>query len=228
MGLDRRPRNPVELEQRRLQLAGPDLLVARDPSLHLQPRRQAGVDYQLNLDVVGDLQGSEQRRVGRDSPVGLLDDGAATELAVVVDREAELDRADVADQCQLALPAEPAVVVGGLHSSRTELDVLPQQDFVVDGPLDVRLVVLAERLHSAGALSHSKRSGVCVEHDARLRAILCDLERCLPGGDVDQEIVPSLGRRPGAAGPDRKGPVPGSEPMDAWLGWRCAEPRTLR
>ena len=39
--------------------------------------RQAGIER--DLDLVGDLQRPEQRRVGRDTPVGLLEDGAAAE-----------------------------------------------------------------------------------------------------------------------------------------------------
>ncbi len=85
------------------------------------------------------------------------------------------------------------------------------QDLVVDRLLDARLVVVAERLHPPGALTHAKRRGVGVEHDAGLRGILADLERRLPGGDVDQEVVPGLGRGAGAPGPHRERAVLGPE-----------------
>ena len=59
--------------------------------------------------------------------------------------------------------------------------VLPLQDLVVDRLLDARLVVVAERLHPAGALAHAQRRGVRVERDARSRRSVADLERRLPG-----------------------------------------------
>jgi len=50
-----------------------------------------------------------------------------------------------------------------------------------------------------------------VEHDAGPRGILADLERRLPGGDVDQEVVSGPSRGAGAPGPYRQGAVSGPE-----------------
>ena len=65
----------------------------------------------------------------------------------------------------------------------------------------------SERLHPAGALAHAERCGIDVEHDAGLRRILTDLERRLPGGDVEQEIVSGLRSGTRAPGPHGEGAV---------------------
>ena len=75
-------------------------------------RRQADVDREL--DLVGHLQGSEERRVGLDAPVALLDDDAAAEPSVI-DRDVERDGPGRADEREVALHAQDAPVRGGLH-----------------------------------------------------------------------------------------------------------------
>src|SRR3990170_3748140 len=49
VGLDRRARDPVELQQRRLQLAGPDLLVTRHADLQLLRRHSAGTARSISF-----------------------------------------------------------------------------------------------------------------------------------------------------------------------------------
>ena len=66
--------------------------------------RQAGVER--DLDLVGDLQRAEQRRVRLDAPVGLPDDGATAEPAVIADGHVEGERARCADERELALHVE--------------------------------------------------------------------------------------------------------------------------
>ena len=51
---------------------------------------------------------------------------------------------------------------------------------------------------------------------------LADLERRLPGGDVDQEVVPGLRRGSGAPGPHGEGAVLRPELCTCWIGMRGA------
>ena len=112
--------------------------------------------------------------------------------------------------------AEPAAARRSLNVRRPKFDRVPLQDLIVDRRLDARPVVAAERLHPPGAVAHAKRGGVDVEHDARLRRILGDRERRLPGADVDQEVVSGLRRGAGAPGPHRQGSVVGPELVRAY------------
>ena len=71
-----------------------------------------------------------------------------------------------ADERQLALHAR----AGCRRRPRTAVErnsiALPLQDLVVDRLLDARPVVVAERLHPAGALAHAQRGRVGVEREA--------------------------------------------------------------
>ena len=160
--------------------------------------------------------------VGLDPPLGLLDDDAAAEPC----RRRRPTRSSSSGRTVPTSVRSPWTlsrpIVGGLHRGRAELDVRPLQDLVVDRLLDVRLVDVAERLHPAEAFVHAKRRGVGLEHDARLRRILADLERRLPGGDLDQEVVSGLGRGAGAPGPDPEGAVLGPERVRA-----CGDPHRV-
>ena len=91
------------------------------------------------------------------------------------------------------------------------------EDLAFDRLVDVGDVVVAERLHAAGALAHAQRRGVRRELDARVRGVVADLQRGLPGGDLDAQVVPGLGRRTRASGPHGKGPVVRPEPVGARL-----------
>ncbi len=72
-------------------------------------------------------------------------------------REVERERPGLADQRQLALDAERRRRRWSTAVERNAI-VLPLEDLVVDRLLDVRLVVVAERLHAAGALAHAQRA----------------------------------------------------------------------
>jgi hypothetical protein len=70
-----------------------------------------------------------------------------------------------------------------------ELDWLVPQHLVLDCLLDLDLVVLAEFLYSPAALPHLERVWIDPEVEAETLGVLADLERSLPGCDVDRQVV---------------------------------------
>ena len=100
--------------------------------------------------------------------------GDGAQRAALGDRHVGSERMAPAEQRQVALHAEPAAAGRRLHVGRPERDGLALEDFLVDRLLDVRLVVVAERLHAAGALEHAQRGGVDVELEARAGRVGAD------------------------------------------------------
>ena len=134
----------------------------------------------------------------------------ALSLPVVAQRHVEGDRVGGARQRQVAPHGDaPAVRLDG---GRAELDRLAVQHLVVDRLADVVLVAVVERLHAAGALHHAQRAGVGRERHAR---VLAELERGLPGGHLEHEIVPGLGGRSAPRGLHRQRAVGRSERVRA-------------
>ena len=83
-------------------------------------------------------------------------------LSSSLDRHVERDRHVVPTSVSSPCTVETVAVGRRLDRCRAELDRPPLQDVVVDRLLDARLVVVAERLHAAGALADPQRSGVGV------------------------------------------------------------------
>ena len=117
------------------------------------------------------------------------------------------------DQRQVAVDLETAAVLGHLDRGRPEADRLPLQHLVVDRLLDVRLVVVAERLHPPCALPHAHRRRVRVEHEARPSGPGRDLQGRIPPGDVEQQIVPCFGGGSRTAGSHGERRIVGPEPV---------------
>ncbi len=210
MRLDRRAGDPRELEERRLQFARLDQLVARSPSL--RTRHQPGVE--LDLDLVGDLQGAEQRRIGRDSPLGLVDDDVPLRVP-----PSPTTRSNATGRVSPTSVSSPRTFSRPPPAASTAVErneiACP---FRTSSSIVVSMLALSSR--PSGCIppvpSRTRRDvGIDVEHDARLRWILTDLECRLPGGCVDQEIVSGLRSRAGAPGPHREGAVLGPERMRA-------------
>ena len=153
----------------------------------------------------------EQRRVRLHPPVALLDDGPGGELTLRSDSDVEPDRVRDADQRQLALHVQRVPVRGDLHRRRPEGDLHAQEDLADDRLLDVRLVVVLERLHTARPVEHAQRCGVGVEDEARVRRAVPQLERRLPPGDAQEQVVAGLGGGPPTARPDEERRVLGPE-----------------
>src|SRR3954454_16617635 len=112
--------------------------------------RERAVD--LDVDLVDDLQRPEERRVGLDAPVGLADPRAAGQAAVAAGGQVERHRVARAREVEVALDAQRAAG-RGRHAARAKPDRAAREDLLVDRLLDARLVLVAERLHSAGALA---------------------------------------------------------------------------
>src|SRR4051812_34661831 len=85
-----------------------------------------------DLDLVGHLEGAEQRRVWLDAPVGLLERRAAGDPSVGGGIEVERDGPGGADDVEVALDAEPRAVRAGLHAPRAERDRRTLEDLLVD------------------------------------------------------------------------------------------------
>src|SRR5450755_3361355 len=149
--------------------------------------------------------------------------------AVGTDFEIEFGWASPAGQRQLAVHGDPAAVGTRLRFGRAERDLLPFQHIVVDRLVDACLIVLAQRLHSALALAHPQRPRVRAQrHDHGPRRLLHDIERRLPRGDVDREVVSGLGRRTGPFRHDRKGAVARAERVGSCRDWHAASLAELR
>ena len=97
---------------------------------------------------------------------------------------------------------------------RAELDGLPLEHLLVDRLLDVRAVVVVERLDPARALEHPQRRAVGREHDARLRPrgracpprSATSISRSCPAFDAAPWRVVFTVRRP-LSGPSCASPV---------------------
>src|SRR4051794_9142374 len=85
-----------------------------------------------DLDLVGHLQGAEQRRGRLDAPVALLERRAAGDRPVGAAMEGEGDRPARADEAQAPLAAEPRAVRPRLDAPRAEGDRRPLEDVLVD------------------------------------------------------------------------------------------------
>ena len=164
-----------------------------------------------DLDLVGDLERAEQGRVGLDAPVGLLDDGDAAERPRRRRRHRTRAGGSSPTQRELALHARPSP-----RRSRTAVErnviALPFSTSSSIVCCDVRLVVVAERLHArpcprSRAATPRRRSARCASSAGSSPT----RERGLPGGHVDQQVVARLGGRAGAPGPHREGRVVGPE-----------------
>ena len=123
----------------------------------------------LDLDLVEHLERAEERGVRLDAPVGLLERRDAVQHVAVADLDVERERVRRPEQRQVALHGEPAVAGHALDLARLERDALLLEHFLVDRLIDVRLVVLAERLHAAGALDDAQRGTVDLELEASSR-----------------------------------------------------------
>ena len=86
----------------------------------------------------------------------------------------------VADQLELALHIQPAVVGADPNLARAKLDRRALQYVFVDRPRDARLLLVSERLDPAPALAHAQRSGVGGERDRGPPGLVADVERRLP------------------------------------------------
>ena len=172
--------------------------------------------------------------------VGLLDDGQAAELPRLVDLDVELDRVCCPEQGEVTADVEPAAARRRLDLARLERDALQLQDFLGDRLLDARPVVVRERALPARALEDAQRRAVDVELERRVGRVRADLERGLPRGEVQEQVVDGFGCLAGHAssatesvpssGPSRY--VPGS--MATHGAYRdapavmCPEARTSR
>src|SRR3954452_15527702 len=168
-----------------------------------------------DLDLVGHLQGAEQRRVWLDAPVALLERRAAGDRPVGAAIEVEGDRPARADEVQVALDAEPRAVRAGLDAPRAERDRRPLEDLLVDRLGDVRLVVVAERLHAAAALPDAQRARVRGQRERALGRRVRQVERRLPRRDLDHEVVAGLRRGARLARVHGERPVAGPERVAA-------------
>ena len=83
-------------------------------------RRHLGGD--LDRHLIEDLQCPEQRRVGLDAPLALLDDRVPREGAIGADRELELERQAPAREVELTADLE-VFCVGGVDRARAEFDL---------------------------------------------------------------------------------------------------------
>ena len=151
-----------------------------------------------------------------------LIDGDRGERAAVADGYVERERAGRAEQRQVALHAEAAAVGRRLH--RVERNVMAW-----------RFSTSSSMVSSMSALSsspsacmppvpsmHAQRTAIDVELEARPPSRRPRALR-LPGGHVDQEIVPGLGGRAGALGAHRQRAVSGpSTYLPAEIGTRRA------
>jgi hypothetical protein len=77
------------------------------------------------------------------------------------------------------------------------------EDLLSDRPLDVRPVVVRERLQASGSLPDLQ--GVDLDRGDHGRpARIGDIDRDIPGppGDLDRQVMAGLAAQPGAAGLD--------------------------
>ena len=72
---------------------------------------------------------------------------------------------------------------------------------------DPSLIVLAERGHAAAALAHLQRARVRAQLHLQRLAVGADLDRSVPVGDLDQQVVAGLRGRAALPGPDRESAV---------------------
>ena len=110
---------------------------------------------------------------------------------------------------------EPAAAGHALDLARLERDALLLEHFLVDRLMDVRLVVLAERLHAAGALDDAQRGTVDLELEGRVGEGRAHLEHGLPGRHLEREVVARLGRGATAFRAHHQRSVVRSEPIAA-------------
>src|SRR3954452_10484368 len=85
-----------------------------------------------DLDLVGHLQGAEQRRVWLDAPVGLLEHGASADPPVGPGVEVKRHRAARSDEVEVALDPQSRAVRAGLDAARAERDRGALEDLLVD------------------------------------------------------------------------------------------------
>src|SRR5919199_348537 len=95
-----------------------------------------------DLDLVGHLQGAEQRRVWLDAPVGLPEHRAAGDPPVGPGVEVERDRPARAGEVEVPLDPQPRAVRSGLDAPRAEPNRRALEDLLVDRLRDARLLVV--------------------------------------------------------------------------------------
>src|SRR4051795_752097 len=157
----------------------------RTPAADRSALRQRRVDD--DLDLVADLQRAQERGERLDAEVALDERDDAGDAAAG-DAEVERDGTALAADRQVALDGVAAVL--GLHGRRAEADRLLAQHLLVDGLLDLALVLLGEGLDAVDALADLERARVGLEHDRGRRAVQADLGS--PAGDVEDEVMAHL------------------------------------
>src|SRR3954463_9805046 len=146
---------------------------------------QRGVDD--DLDLVAHLQRAHERGERLDAEVALHQRDDAGDAAAG-DPEVERDGTALVADRQLALDGVAAVL--GLHGRRAEADRLLAQHLLVDGLLDLALVLVGEGLDAVDALADLERARVGLEHDRGRRAVEAHLGG--PAGDVEDEVMAHL------------------------------------
>ena len=134
---------------------------------------------------------------------------AAALHGAVVDAQIEGQRLARARQRELAV--DPVVAVIAADGGGTERDVPLLEDLVVDRLEDVVLVLVAQLLHPALALLDPQRAAV----GAQLGGAGVEVERRLPAGDVQLEVVAGLRGRAAALRVHRERRVIWAEPEHA-------------
>src|SRR3954454_17881300 len=111
-------------------------------------------EVECDLDLVGELEGAEERRVGLDAELRLDHGRAAVHLVAVADRTADRDRAGLVEDVQVALDGERLRRAADLHRLEGDRRVpVGVEDLALEGPLDLGTVAVGQRLDPAGALA---------------------------------------------------------------------------
>ena len=176
---------------------------------------RTGAAVELDRDLVDDLERAEQRRVRLHAPVGLRDDGAARERAVVADVEVERERA------RRARPASG-------RPARVEPPSPPARPRVERNVIAWRFRTSSSIVCSMFALSSSPSACIPPVPSSTRSDAASAVELDARGGGSSptssvasqevtwmQQVVAGLGRGAGAPGPHREGAVVGPEPVRA-------------
>ena len=91
---------------------------------------------------------------------------------------------------------DPEAVAVGAHRCRLEADLLTPQHLVVDRLLDLRLLIITQRLHTAAALLNAQRPAVDVDLDHHIRRVFSHHQHGFPGGHVEHRSWPAMAAAP--------------------------------
>ena len=191
----------------------------RRPSTGTRPR--LGAALERDLDLVGDLERAEQRRVRLHAPVALLDHGPRRRPRRRRPARGRRRSGGVPGERQLALDVEDAAGPGAAAVERKAIS----RRFRTSSSIVCWMFSMSSSSSAWKPPVPSRtRSevGSAVSSSSVPAGLVGERDRRLPGGDVDEQVVPGLGRRAGALRVHREGRVLGSEPMSTRRGRHAA------